>query len=548
MSVFTQKIDSILKEKSIGAITVDFNNRILDRNDLIYPNQVDCAIRLLKSFDNSYYPRCNYKIVRGLTQAGKTGVLKATVMFIKTYDLAKVLNLKRVYYITGDNGKDMTGKNAKVIDNCFTDDFGCEFIALKNSDLRKDLKYEHIENALIFLDEGHYGVENAKNKVNQWLKSKDLSLQNKEEEDLIGRSVYIVSNSATNFTEEASDLARCKEVIKLYVNEWDGKFGYVGVKQYFENGSFVEGITRDSIRTACVEIREHLEQIYEKTGKKKAVIARIYGKTFDRVKSLLEEYFIVKTFFQDANGVNYDGIENTLVFGTQDNLSDKPIMIVIKGAYTMGNVIKPIPKKYIGAVYDVKSNCTGKNERKGIVSTIQGLPGRITGYWNTDDWKDIRIWIHEGARVKMSGYFYEQSLSTPIYNTTTVFIPSETGSVIGILPETAFRYEDVPEFKKGTVKEDVLAYLKDKDKLYDDMLPAFGRRYTKKGHQSVPYFSTDNDTADIRVDDNIGKACYTFLYDESEHTIDVLCGRVLRGEYHTSEDNKNAIVETLRTS
>lgn len=546
MGVFTQKIDSIILDEGIYAVTEKINADIAeDTDDLVYPSQVECALRLIRSFDDSVYPRCNHKIVEGLTQAGKTGVCKAAIEILKLYKLLPVLNINVVYYTSGDNAKDMISKNADLISRCFKDDFGCEFKALKNSTMRKDTTEEVLTNAIVFIDEAHYGVESEKNKLIQWLERKKLDMHNNN--DLAPRSVFIVSNSATPFTEEMSDEAGTKQIIKLHVDEWDGttnKPKYVGIKNFYQNNAFVEGIRRESIRHEIEDIRRHLDSIKERTGKEKVAIVRLSTTTLKRVGPELEKYFKVREFSQDTE-INYEAMSSLMLEGPKNNLSGKPIMIVVKGAYTMGNVIKREPKKNIGAIYDVRSNCRGKNARKGIVSTIQGILGRITGYTDSDDWKDIRIWVHDDARVKMSKYYYEQASSTPIAGTRMMFVPDDNGE-IGILPaEDSITYYGVPVFDKGTIKASVVEFLEGKDAKYKGMLKAFSR-YTKKSHMTKPYFSV-TDTKEIRTKENIGKPCYTFLYDEEEHTIEVLYGTIMRGRYDPIEEN-NVRVETLLTT
>lgn len=548
MSIFTQKIDRIIMEDGIDTVTDKINADIAEElKDLVYPNQVDCAIRLLRSFDDDVYPRSNHKIIEGLTQAGKTGVCKAVIETMKLYKLLPVLNIKTIYYISGDNARDMIAENAKLISKCFKDDCGCDFKAMKNSTMRNDMTEEFLTNAMIFIDEAHYGVESENNKLIEWLKRKNLDMHNNE--DLSDRSVFIISNSATPFAEEMSDVAGTKQVIRLYVDEWDGKPGmkYVGIKQYYQNGAFVENIRRDSIQTECIEIRRHLDMIKERTGKQKVAIARIYTKRFNSIRPELEQHFKVYEYSQNTK-INYEAMNEKMLNGPKENLTDKPIMIVVKGAYTMGNVIKREAKKNIGAIYDVRSNCNGKNGRKGIVSTIQGLPGRITGYTDTDDWKDIRIWVHEDARTKMRGYYYEQASSTPIAVNKQVFIPNENGG-IGILEaDDSITYYGVPDFERGKIKEGVINYLEEADNKYKTMKPiTVGNRYIKASHMTRPYFGSPAETQSIRIESNLGLQCYSFVYDKNEHTIDVLYGTFMRGDYITTEDNNIARVRTLLT-
>lgn len=564
MGIITKTISNIVRTKGLETIRKEINDDLIrcgaavEKSHLVYPNEVECAIRLVTSFDDSGFPRSNHKIVQAFTQSGKLGTCKATIEFIKLYGLAPALNVSIIYYVSGDNDRDMMNTNSSLLERCCVDWDGVEYRGMKNSGLRNDMKPGKLTNAIVFIEECHYGIEDPKNILPKWQKAKGFDMKNQPE--LIDKSLYVVGVSATPFAEILCDPDDTKQIIRLDVNEWDdaksGSYGdenkaYVGFKQFFQNNAFKEGIVNNDIIPLIPEFLDDIDATRMNTGKEKVGIARLSKKQMERARTELEKHFTLREFNQEKDTtINYEGINDTLINGPANNVTGKPIMVVVRGAFKMGNRIPPEAKKNIAFIYDVKRNCIGsiQHRRKGIVSTIQALPGRITGYWGTDDWKDIKIYIHNGARLALKEHYFEGKFSTPISGHKSVFTPDPNGD-IGVLEMDTNLYGGVPKLKEHgtTIKQGAIDFLQNRDEKYRKMMDVSDRRYTKKANMSKPYFDLPTIREAVEKGElSLGMKCYTFLYDEKENTIETISGTVMLGFYNDVEDG-TLNIETLLT-
>ena len=79
-----------------------------------------------------------------------------------------------------------------------------------------------------------------------------------------------------------------------------------------------------------------------------------------------------------------------------DTRNDKYLLVIIKGSYRMGVSITPKIKRLIGGIYDVSNN---------VVTTEQGLLGRVCGYNWGEDYKDLIIYTNANSFTSLSDYY-----------------------------------------------------------------------------------------------------------------------------------------------
>lgn len=412
----------------------------------IFNNQLDTALSALNSFDNNF-PRPNHIIIQGKTQAGKTGVLTSMIMSIKILGLAKDLGINKIYYITGDNSRKLTNQTEKRISKCFDGDFDCELTLLKNSDMSKQLKTsrkDEISNCLIFIDESHYGTNDYDNILIKFLEYNGLDMKNSN--SLIEKNVYIISASATPYAEIRSDIDLVKRVCLLQVNEWEEttQSGYVGFSQFDRNDCIypiTENISPKTVDKYVNIISEKLNEIEKNSGKRKCVIARINSKSYKKIKNKLKENFEIAEFFSSNNAnIPYAEIENLI----QNHISDYelPLLIVIAGAYRMGISIPPYCKSNIGVVFDFSNS-------PEVSTTEQGLLGRMSGYWNNDDWHDLTIMISKNHYDELKNCYVNKKYSTPTKERITEeFIVDEINGK-SLFPIFNFGSEKYPEYENN---------------------------------------------------------------------------------------------------
>lgn len=554
MSIITNKLEKYDTIESINDLVGKINKKLPNRSDCkIYPNQMRCAIKGIKMFDSNL-PRPNHLVVQGKTQAGKTGVLTSMIMLIDELKIEGAMSINTIYYITGDNGCKLIKQTQERISHCFTSDgIECEFKCLKNSDLKNDISNEQLlTNAIIFIDESHYGVSSEKNILIKWLESKGINMHNDKE--LVEKSVYIVSNSATPYGEINSDCGKYKSYVALETNDWNGEYGYVGFKEYNEKNCFVAincQINKANAEEMCEQLKIRLDEIFANTGKTKCGIIRMNKKAFKKCQETLEKYFHIEPFFATNDNINYAEIQNKMEHDC--NVWDKPLVFVICGAYRMGVSIPPYCKKNIGFVFDYATG-NGKNH---VITTEQGLLGRVTGYWETDDWCDITIYINEKHYNGLKACYVEHAISTPMADVKQKFVKNENGEKVGIIGEDDFIEIPCDEKFDGKeynhkVNEFVKKYLENTGKaLPDDIVWFPGRRNDKRNKVRFlqPTFSMKEHEAKSILSKikNVNKPCYTTLYDIDENCIKVRYGKIVKGDYVDTYDENKKIIRTLTT-
>ena len=556
MGIITHKLDEFNTIESINDLVDKINTKLPNKSDCkIYPNQMRCAIKGIKMFDSNL-PRPNHLVVQGKTQAGKTGVLTSMIMLIDELKIEGAMSVNTIYYITGDNGCKLIKQTQERISHCFTvDGIQCEFKCFKNSDLKNDIDNEQLlTNAIIFIDESHYGVSKENNILIKWLESKGVNMHNDKE--LVEKSVYIVSNSATPYGEINSDCGKYKSYVSLETENWNGERGYVGFKEYNEKNCFVtitSQINKSNTEAICEELKNRLDEIFANTGKKKCGIIRMRKESFKKCQDVIEKYFHVETYFSTNENINYSDIQWKMEHDCESY--NEPLIFVVAGAYRMGVSIPPICKKNIGFIFDY---ATG-NAKNSVVTKEQGLLGRVTGYWETDDWCDITIYINEKHYKGLKACYVEQATSTPMADPKTKFVANEGGEKVGIIGEDDFieipcdekfdgkEYNDkIKEYLEGPK-----GFAKIGKALPEGIIFVPGRRNDKRNkvHFSHPTFSNSEHTTItiLKKEENINKQCYTTLYDIDEDTIKVKYGKIVKGDYvETYDENKN-ITRTLKT-
>ena len=314
----------------------------------------------------------------------------------------------------------------------------------------------------------------------------------------------------------------------------------------------------NNINEFCKKINNDLINIEEITGKRKGAIIRLSSKTYKKYKDILNEYFDIKCVKSEkSKNIEYGTIHEFLKEKDMWHFEKYPMVIII-GAYRMGITIPKEVKKNIGVIYDYVSaeDC--------VCTTIQGLLGRMTGYWNTDDWKDLNIYVNINHIEKLKDY-KEQKLSNPLSKKKGIFKEKEDGNEVSIIPiSSQYTYLTNEELDKNIINKiqkegksstyafEVKEYLKNnfdvdlEDYIILDVRRNYGGNYKTKTLKDFTSVLKGNTTVGVLSNkENINKKCYTFIYDIDNHEIKLLYGKIVKGEWQEIEENK--ITETLST-
>lgn len=362
----------------------------------IYDNSIDTAKRIVKELAKKVL-RTNHVMLVAKMQSGKTSVCNSVINIITQSKLDITMGIDKFMFISGMNDcglKDQTylrltqqviganidnvyiGKRSKknLSDN--------KFFVLKNSDL---MEYDDdINNTLIFIDESHYG-SNERNILTKFLVKHDIDWKNTNE--LIKRNIYIVSVSATPFDELVSDTIQCKTMVELKTSD-----EYVGVSEYIKN-DLVFNANKDDVSTDG-KIFDYIMEAHERMLNKNNGCGVIFIRTrnFDVIE---ENAYVIKHFdiyemYSSGSNIEYERLSSMIDDMISKNeynikcktyvnssivdmpiVENRPLIVLIKGAFRAGITIKPHHKDYVFMVYDFSMKSD---------TTAQALLGRMCGY------------------------------------------------------------------------------------------------------------------------------------------------------------------------
>jgi hypothetical protein len=392
MERYNQKIKLTLDSIDLDVINASLENQ----SDWVYQEQLNAAKELILNFSREDFDKNNerrrHQILKAQMQSGKTGVVCSFINLVHDTFIEKYWNINKYFIITGMNDKGLglqtlervkkqvhfaddtnvdSGKNVGVYD-CEE----CKIVVMRNNDIRKT---EHtLENCVVFIDESHYGSGETSVLTKFFL---DNGIDWKNQELLASKNIYLVSVSATPFSEIHSDIAQKKQDVILKTTD-----KYHGISEYYRKGQICNAKPSDFSQKIDGEfpIISHIKDAYERietndNGNKVGLIfIRAYAKKQSVIKNnryVNENFKVVELSGQklDYNKVNE---ELKMMFSSYDNTKVKPVLFLIKGAYRAGVTINPKDKNYIYMIYDNSSE---------MAATYQGLAGRISGYRFCDE-------------------------------------------------------------------------------------------------------------------------------------------------------------------
>lgn len=369
-----------------------------DDKGYLFDNQIDTAKEVVANLLHNVTRR-NHVILAAKMQSGKTGVCNAVINIISQSTLERKMMVNKYFIITGMNDcglRDQTYQRlceqviGANVDNTYIGKRSKKnlspnkFFVLKNSDL---LGYDgELDNSVIFIDEAHYG-SNKNNNLTKFLYKHGLDWRNTN--DLIKRNIYIISVSATPFDEIVSDKDNCKKIVELKSSD-----EYVGVSEYINNG-LVYNSTNEDIEEEG-DIFDYIEEAHERMksdGVSGVIIIRTRKFNVIKENSYVLNNFDIFEMYSSGKSIDYakmnEMIErlirknkfNSLLSKTNNSIikdireikriPNKPLLILIKGAFRAGITITEKHKDYIYMVYD--------NSTKAD-TTAQALLGRMCGF------------------------------------------------------------------------------------------------------------------------------------------------------------------------
>jgi hypothetical protein len=341
---------------------------IKSTSEYIYSNQKEDATIICNKFYNTSIRTLG--IIKR-TKVGMDGLIIEIAKNMTTHpDNNFVLHRSNVYITTGMSNREWEEDMKDKIPSCFRDNV---YHHGKLQNLKP--KLNNVKNALFIIDEIDVG-DKEDQKLHLILKESGI-LDIKYMEDNNIRFIFV---SAT-MINELKDLYKWGD--KYYTHYMTIPMNYIGHKEFLELQIIKEFYPIDSDESANKWVT-------------KDIIKR-YGLLDPRVS-------IIRTEEKNVKYIHNACIRNDIIFKnhTSDDRisheellnifnSSKHVVLCIKGFYRRANLIPNEWKKKIGATHEryVKKYDTNVQ--------IQGLPGRMTGYW-----KDVILNGHKTGPYRTS--------------------------------------------------------------------------------------------------------------------------------------------------
>jgi hypothetical protein len=168
---------------------------------------------------------------------------------------------------------------------------------------------------------------------------------------------------------------------------------YIGHKEFVELGIIDEFYALNTDKEANRWIQEDILNHYENDYR--VHIVRVTGKTVNYVQNACIRNGV--TFMNHTSMERLTDYDTNKIFKESLN---RHIVLGIKGFFRRANLIPNRWKLRIGATHEHFTNVVDNNVQ------IQGLPGRMTGYWRSDIEGGHKTGPHRTSRTAIEAYEY----------------------------------------------------------------------------------------------------------------------------------------------
>jgi hypothetical protein len=359
-------------------------------SEYIFDNQkYDAAIICNKFYET---PVRAISIVKR-TKVGMNGLTIEIEKNMTTHsDNNFVLHRNDVFNVTGMNNLSWECDMKDQIPACFKDN-----VYHHGKLQRLKTKLKHLKNALIIIDEIDSG-DKEDQKLHLILKESGiLDIKYMEENNI--RFVFV---SAT-MINELRDLYKWGD--KHYTHYMTIPDTYIGHKEFLELGIIQEYYPINDDKSAEKWVKEDILQNYKLDYRVHII------RTDEKNKDFIFNACIINNIgFKNHTSddrISYEELSNIF-----NNISNH-LVIAVKGFYRRANLIPNEWKKKIGATHEryVKKYDTNVQ--------VQGLPGRMTGYWKREILDGHKTGPHRTSIAAINEYeeFYKNPFGKIKYST-----------------------------------------------------------------------------------------------------------------------------------
>jgi hypothetical protein len=360
-------------------------------SEYIYPNQIQDANKIVDMF---YKDKRRVISITKKTKVGADGLMIEITKLLTTHnDDNFVVNAANVRILTGMSNASWEKAMIDKAPNCFKDKI------FHHGKLSKaDLK--NMQNSLIIIDEIDTGDKEYQVLHTTLKEAEILDVKHMEENN--NRFVFI---SAT-MIKELYDLYTWGELHAHY--KMTIPDSYIGHKDFLDRGVIEEFYDLSSKDNADKWIQEDILNNYGHNDLRVHLV-RVNAKTVNVLQNACIRRGIAFRNHTSADRITEDEIK--VYF--KEPLTQH-IVLAVKGFFRRANLIPNRWKLRIGATHELYTKIVDNNVQ------IQGLPGRMSGYWRDDIEKGHRTGPHRTSIKAIEEYekIYEDPFGNNSYQTT----------------------------------------------------------------------------------------------------------------------------------
>ena len=394
-----------IKDLNRGIVMDDYNSakkknkKLFSKGDqhasseYIYPNQIEDAFNICHTF---YSSQVRVISIIKRTKVGMDGLMIEIAKTMATHsDNRFVLDPDNVLFLTGMSNKSWENSMKDIIPNCFEKNV---YHHGKLKLLEEKLRKKDIKDSLFIIDEIDTG-DKEDQKLHRLLKNSGIL----DIDFMKEKNIRLIFVSATN-VKELQDLYKWGEIHQLYSMTIPST--YIGHKEFLERGIIQEFYKINSKESAERWIKEDILEHYNKDYR--VHIIRTDTKNVDFISDACIQHKINFKNHTSSDRISQEDFSN--IFEHMDN----HLVIAVKGLLRRANLIPNAWKLKIGATHEKYVKKPDTNVQ------VQGLPGRMTGYWKDAIVKGHKTGPHRTSINAIEQYeeFYKNPLAHNIKYTT----------------------------------------------------------------------------------------------------------------------------------
>ena len=363
-------------------------------SEYIYDNQKLDALKICLNFYED--PKLRVASLKKKTKLGANGLMIQIATNMATHsDNNFVLDYKNIYFLTGMSNKSWETELKESMPNCFKENV---FHHGQLQHLIKTLK-DNTKGSLLFIDECDTGSE-SEQKLGHILREcgiLDITFMTEN-------NIRIILVSATLY-KILKDLTNQSWVDNHFMYNMTIPTSYIGHKDFLKMGIIKEHYKIDSPELAEKWIKEDIIDYYGSEY-------RVHIIRVDEKLKILIETACNALKIEFKNHTSIDRITEPQFEETFNNIKGH-VVIAVKGLLRRANLIHDKWKVKIGATHEQWVNNVDNDVQ------IQGLPGRMCGYWRKPIESGHKTGPHRTSINAIQQYeeFYENPNKNIVYKT-----------------------------------------------------------------------------------------------------------------------------------